>query len=144
MNAPITYVVGFLFNEEKTKVALVRKERPTWQAGKLNGIGGKIDPGESAIDAMIREFEEETGTYINTWSEFACLIGPNSEWIVYFYKAIGDLTQLKTMKHPEGKPDEPIEIHAVNLLPSSVLNNINWLVPMSLDSEIKPVHINYI
>ncbi len=66
------YCLGFLTNEVKTKVALIRKERPAWQAGYWNGIGGKVGNGrpdeiinldEEAIDAMPREFEEETGVY---------------------------------------------------------------------------------
>jgi 8-oxo-dGTP diphosphatase len=64
------YCLGFLTNEIKTEVALIRKENPEWQRGKWNGIGGKvgvgqpgedIDPNESAVIAMPREFEEETG-----------------------------------------------------------------------------------
>ena len=39
----IKYVVGFAFNKEKTKVLLIKKTKPDWQAGQLNGIGGKIE-----------------------------------------------------------------------------------------------------
>ena len=53
------YVVGFL--HYKDEVVLLRKSRPPMLAGKLNGIGGKIEPGEHAVDAMVREFAEETG-----------------------------------------------------------------------------------
>lgn len=49
------YVLGFLFNENLTKVVLVRKKRPEWQCGLLNGVGGKIEDGEPPLDAMVRE-----------------------------------------------------------------------------------------
>lgn len=57
----IEYVLGFMFNEDESKVLLIMKNRPAWQAGKLNGVGGKIEAGETPIQAMEREFAEETG-----------------------------------------------------------------------------------
>ena len=38
-------------------VVLTHKNRPAWQAGKLNGVGGKIELLESPVAAMVREFE---------------------------------------------------------------------------------------
>ena len=32
------YVVGFLFADHDQQVVLIRKLRPEWQAGKLNGV----------------------------------------------------------------------------------------------------------
>jgi 8-oxo-dGTP pyrophosphatase MutT (NUDIX family) len=54
------YVVGFLFSEDESRVLLVWKNRPAWQDGKLNGVGGKIEAGETPLQAMEREFKEET------------------------------------------------------------------------------------
>lgn len=67
------YVLGFAFNKAKTKVILIKKNRPLWQKDKLNGIGGKIEPKEKRFQAMIREFLEETGvkTTIAQWHLFA-------------------------------------------------------------------------
>lgn len=39
---------------------LIHKKRGLG-AGKLNGAGGKVDPGESPLEAACREFEEELG-----------------------------------------------------------------------------------
>jgi len=36
-------VCGFLIHKPLMLVALVRKQKPAWQAGLLNGIGGKIE-----------------------------------------------------------------------------------------------------
>lgn len=54
------YVLGFMFDHEEKHVLLIWKNRPKWQAGKLNGIGGKIEAGETPLQAMEREFTEET------------------------------------------------------------------------------------
>ena len=57
----IQYVLGFAFNETKEKVALIKKLKPDWQKGKFNGVGGKLEPEELPMEAMVREFKEETG-----------------------------------------------------------------------------------
>lgn len=71
------YVLGFLLSPSHSDVVLIRKNRPKWQAGLLNGVGGKVEPGESPPEAMVREFREETGleTLQSQWREFAQLTG---------------------------------------------------------------------
>lgn len=56
-----SYVCGFAFSEDGDLVYLIEKKRPNWQLGCLNGIGGGVDIDEEPINAMVREFEEETG-----------------------------------------------------------------------------------
>lgn len=53
------YVLGVAEND--THLIMIRKNRPKWQKGKLNFVGGKIEPNESPVAAMKREFLEETG-----------------------------------------------------------------------------------
>lgn len=56
------YVLVCPFNFLPDKpVMLIRKAKPEWQKGRLNLVGGKVEPGEEFIDAAIREFREETG-----------------------------------------------------------------------------------
>lgn len=43
------------------KVLVVYKDRPAWQAGRINLPGGKVEPGESPVEAAVRELKEETG-----------------------------------------------------------------------------------
>ncbi len=63
------YVCGFAFNPSRSRVVLITKNRPKFLAGKMNGIGGKVEDGETHCDAMVREFQEETGveTTILDW-----------------------------------------------------------------------------
>ena len=42
------------------RVLLIRKKRGLG-AGKVNGPGGKIEPGETALESAIREVQEEIG-----------------------------------------------------------------------------------
>jgi len=49
-----------LFIFEGDRVLLIRKKRGLG-AGKINGPGGKIDPGETPLECAIRETQEELG-----------------------------------------------------------------------------------
>ena len=99
------YVCGFLVDEAWDQVVLVKKLRPTWQAGKLNGVGGKIETiigekVESPLDAMIREFKEETGNVVVNWTYYCQLAGGTSpiqpEWKVDFFYS----TELMRLNNP--------------------------------------------
>lgn len=65
------YVIGFAMHEDSPQhMLMVEKNRPQWQAGKWNGIGGKVEPSDLSIyDAVSREFEEEAGIKTD-WSDW--------------------------------------------------------------------------
>lgn len=54
------YVLGFAFGSNGV-VVLIKKNRPPFLKGQWNGVGGKIEDGETKLEAMVREFREETG-----------------------------------------------------------------------------------
>ncbi len=47
-----------LFVVDDDRVLLIHKKRGIG-AGKINGPGGRVDPGESPLDAAVREVQEE-------------------------------------------------------------------------------------
>ena len=49
-----------LFVVRDGQILLIRKKRGLG-AGKINGPGGRIEPGESSLDAAVRETREELG-----------------------------------------------------------------------------------
>ncbi len=120
-----TYVLGFLFTNNGG-VWLIRKSKPEWQAGFLNGIGGKIEPNETAINAMQREFIEEAGLIIpqNDWYCYAT-ISDDKTYEVHCYCAYSDATAT-TMT------DEHVKLCYTASLPSNVIPNLRWLIPMAL------------
>ncbi|WP_419595342.1 NUDIX domain-containing protein, partial [Thiolapillus sp.] len=122
------YVVGFLFSEDLEWVALIRKARPEWQAGLLNGIGGHIEnTDESPLHAMRREFKEEAGVYVEDWQHYARL-SENGQFTVDFFYASGDLGELRTTT------DESIVVIGVNTLDTyKIVENVSWLVPLAVD-----------
>jgi hypothetical protein len=77
------YVAGFLIDPRAGTVALVRKGKPEWQRGKLNGVD------------------------ITNWQPFATVDGP---WgAVYFFRAFSSATP-RTM---EAEPIEVHPLDAV-------------------------------
>jgi len=49
------------FASNHNHILLIEKQKPEWQRGKYNLVGGKIEPDEDPYDAAQREFAEETG-----------------------------------------------------------------------------------
>jgi 8-oxo-dGTP diphosphatase len=129
------YVLGFMFSEDRSKVALIRKDRPAWQRGKLNAPGGKIEPGEAPLDTMVREFCEETGcqTEPGCWSLFARIEGKgeNEEpYEVYCFVAVGDL---RSIRRTEDEVPCIVEVDKVSVQRDQMVGNLAWLVHMALD-----------
>jgi 8-oxo-dGTP diphosphatase len=122
------YACGFLFSPDRQRVLLIRKNRPAWQAGKLNGIGGKLEAGESALDAMRREFWEEAGLRIDSWQHVLSLTG--EDWAGHFFRAFGAIDDARPMT------DEKLEIHDVSHLPHDTIPNLHWMIPLMLDREV--------
>src|SRR5436190_15473444 len=80
------YVAGFLFTNDGRAVVLVRKNKPAWQKGRLNGVGGKVEGDETPAAAMQREFREEAGVDIpaDAWQEVVVLEGHG--FAVHFFR----------------------------------------------------------
>jgi len=127
-----SYVVGFLFTQDASRVALIRKSHPEWQRGRLNGIGGKIKPDETPADAMRREFFEEAGLDFGGWRHFVTLRGPqNGGWEVHFFEAAAPTNIVRSLR---GQEDEEVVVTQVHHLgDADIIPNLRWLVPLALD-----------
>jgi 8-oxo-dGTP diphosphatase len=126
------YVTGFLFTSDKRHVVLIRKNKPEWQKGCWNGVGGKIEAGEMPLEAMIREFKEETDMDVSEWKEFAVL--ESSDFKVYFFSSNAILPEVHTVT------DERVDVIALSMLEENRIphiQNLKWLIPMCLDNNHK-------
>ena len=125
------YVTGFLFSADLTQIVLIRKLAPAWQKGYFNGVGGKIEEGELSIDAMSREFKEETGVFLppKDWTCFAKIHRPKIyDLDVYF--AISDLAfEVRTIEK------EDVSVFSLQNLPDRIIPNLHWLIPLALDRQ---------
>lgn len=127
------YVAGFMFQHEK--VGLVIKNRPHWQKGKMNAIGGHIEENESPVEAMRREFVEETGYPDEVeWVPFVVLSGEKFE--VHFFYTWGDLEKLQTTTDEEIIVVDTCKVNSVNSIA-----NLEWLIPMAKSMRGSVYHV---
>lgn len=131
------YVLGFLFNPQLTEVALIEKESKPgmeWQAGLLNGIGGKILDGETPEFAMAREFQEEAGlvTASKDWKPVLFMEdGENFEMNVFCM--VGDITKVETAER------EKVAAHQIGRIAyTKCVPNCEWMIPFCKDSLKRP------
>jgi 8-oxo-dGTP diphosphatase len=133
------FVVGFAFNTQRDTVALIEKQRPEWQRGKLNGIGGAVEPTDKSFHAaMAREFQEETGVWIppDKWRLFAKLAHNGNG--IYCFTAVSDAIADVTTLTDEPIRLAPIESYGlapVIQYPYIPVRNLRYLVSLALDEE---------
>ncbi len=127
------YVIGFAFFNGK--VVLIRKNRPAWQAGKLNGVGGKIEDGESGFDAMAREFYEEAGVLMrpHRWRHVLEMQWPEASVLVFS----AFLTPLEASL-VRTKTDEEISWHPELPVPMDTISNLHYIIPLCKEYSIDP------
>ena len=138
--------VGFVLDLNATLVLLIRKNRPSWQKGKLNGVGGKVEAGETPTAAMDREFKEETGCALSNidggawepmlrlWWDHNLDVTAPRKGCVHFFRAFAPLDRMRACT--PGVTDEIVELHRIRDLSrpgpgiECVLPNLQWLVPL--------------
>lgn len=122
------FVLGFMFNDSLDHVCMITKNRPLWQAGFLNGVGGKIERVETALEAMTREFQEETGahTKLTDWFSVCTLWFPTAKVSVFVGSDSRITAAVRTTT------DEPICVKALNGLdPLKLIENVPALLDLS-------------
>ena len=133
----ISYVLGFPFSADGKRVTLIRKRRPDWQRGRLNGIGGKVEVGDvSTHEAMRREALEEAGIERCDWEHVATMYGKG--WFMDCFASFSDAYRKLT-----ARTDEQLEVIYTRgvLVNDSVMPNLRVLIPLALDRSgiVKPV-----
>lgn len=129
-----TYCVGFCFSYDLKKVALIRKAKPQWQRGKLNGVGGSVEPGETFRAGMQREWMEEAGVPLSEegWELVAEIRGPDYIIAVYKYR-------LMIMEpRPFLEAVEQVDWFQTHSLATrmDLIPNLHWLIPLCLDEAV--------
>lgn len=134
------YCLGFVFSQtsdgQRGHVFLIRKNRPKWQVGMLNGVGGHIEKGESPEEAMQREFKEEADLNIGGWEKFA-VMSDGKIWTCHCFTKDWSAS---SVVQPYTNTDEEIVRCPVRAVLAGdegypVIPNLRWLIPMALESN---------
>ena len=139
-NAPkrrgiVHYVLGFFFGSYyggDDEVLLIRKRRPRWMRGKLNGVGGLVQPGETPLEAMTRALKKETGLVLADCPHgaFATLRFAATNTVVVCFtsskKYIGSATTMTDEK--VDRYGYPKCLQSKDLAP-----HVRWLLPLAVE-----------
>ena len=124
------YVAGFAISVNHKHVLLIEKKHPMWQAGKLNAVGGKIEPNETAYGAMIREFKEETNLCVTSWHNLCVLSGEGFK--VHFYYANIEASHMRESRQMTDEAVDTYPVENILLGRETTIPNVPWLLAMAL------------
>ncbi len=91
MSTPIDVAVGVLVRDDGSFL-LARRPEGKPMAGYWEFPGGKLEPGESVFDALVREFDEELGLRIDGASPWARRVVryPHATVRLHFWRSFGE------------------------------------------------------
>ena len=129
MAAKSGFVLALLYSIDGQQVVLIQRTRPSWQAGRVNGLGGGILVGETPASAARREVREECGVDVAEWVEV--LVWDDAEYRMHVMRATSErANEARTME------DQEVFLANVDALPANVIDNLRWLVPLALDRDV--------
>lgn len=103
---PILATLGYLIEDDRVLLVRRHKRREDAHLGKYNGLGGKLEPLESIVAGLRREFLEEAGIELGSielrgtinWSGFG---KAGEDWFGFVFLIRG-YTGKVTFENPEG------------------------------------------
>lgn len=131
------YSLGFAFDQKLEHVVLIEKTHPSFLAGKLNGLGGKLEDKDNGflMRCHRREFFEECGlpTDDGSWRYFAKFFQRFGDFEVFCYYAILLDSMIESVC---SMTEEKVAIYRVQDIPGlPVMPNLRWLIPMAISLE---------
>jgi len=138
----MNYTLGFIICEDK--VLLIEKQKPEFQRGFLNGLGGKIEDNEKVEDCIVREVKEECNmnTISSDWQHFCTMFGCKESkdnisdmeyWNVFCFVTTVDYIKFNTILQTEKEKLQVTSLSAIYTLNNKLLGNISWLIGMAID-----------
>jgi 8-oxo-dGTP diphosphatase len=123
------FVLALLYTMDGRHVVLMKRTRPLWQNGRVNGLGGGILEGETPAGAARREVREECGVDVPEWTEV--LVWEDAEYRMHVMRAMSSrASEARTLE------DQEVFLASVDALPANVIDNLKWLVPLALDRDV--------
>lgn len=121
-----THSLAFIFNQSLDRVILIQKQRPSWQKGLWNGLGGKVEPRENLLECVKREVHEESGLDISQASWYQMADMSSQTWRVGVLATDMATNNLPPVVSATG---EDVNWFETTRLPQ-VVDNLIWLIPL--------------
>jgi mutator protein MutT len=132
------YVLGLKWTKDvcysqKEYGIFILKDRPAWQAGKLNLPGGKIEEGETPEQAMRREFLEEIGLEADEFKKYGVLRDRN--FVIHCF-SIGWLRNNNSVLLPDlrpraGETEKPMWLELKDAMNDArLMPNLRVIIPL--------------
>lgn len=130
MNSVKLGVLCYLKREGKTLMLYRNKKPNDVHKGKWNGLGGKIEPGESPEDAVCREVKEESNFDLYQPQFKGHITFPNFKdnfnWYIYLFEGIEFSGVMRDSSEGKLQWIEDNKIHDLNLWKGDYLF-FNWM-----------------
>lgn len=125
------YTLAFLFSTTWDGVLLIEKaKKPVQHIGKYNGIGGKVEEGETYSRAIVREIKEESGLDVANVDSFATIGG--ADWTCECFKGVAEFNRGLMYAGDEGRV---LGIAIDEILKIPTVSNVPWLIFMAIDND---------
>lgn len=141
------YGYTLIFIRYGDEVLLINREKGSWM-GRWNGLGGKIEKGESALEGAKRECEEESGLKLDdftfcgsfTWENKK---DPNDKGNIACFMAYTDKRTPTPFKYREGILDWKKLDWIMSPKNLGIAENLPLFIPHMFNNEILKYHCVY-
>ncbi|MGC4108564.1 MAG: NUDIX domain-containing protein [Thermomicrobiales bacterium] len=110
-STPILRLAAALILDERGRMLVVRKRGATL----FQQAGGKLDPGETAIEAVIRELNEEIGVHVS-----ADVLVPLGRFSAPAANEAGFMVEAEVFR---------LDLVAPSIVPAAEIEEIRWIDP---------------
>lgn len=141
------YVLCYVPHDKFEAVLFIEKEHPEWQKGKVNLPGGKVEPGETAEEAAVRELMEETGIDSLSMGIIGTIIGQEQTEVLALQKDVWrvDIVHCDPLscEHKQLTDELPFwQTISTMVHDERLINNLRVILPM-LENNVRYWTITY-
>ena len=133
-----------VFLKYQDEILLLNRNKPSWM-GCWNGVGGKIEEGESPVEAAIRETFEETGIKVNIKDDYnrvAWVVKEDKDSLGGMYVFIQEIDS--KINTPAASPEGVLDFKKIDWILDKRNSGIAKNIKVFLPEYLKGIKQDYI